>query len=104
MVAGNAMNRKAEDTFESQAINFRCIDTTNTGVNKETRFIPPNSCNQGLRVQVFFPSCWDGKNFDFADHKSHLSYPALGNGNTYNYGVCLHTHPVQLVSIFYEVL
>src|SRR5262249_38669487 len=42
--------------------------------------VPPTSaiptCPQGtgLRLHVRFPSCWDGKNLDSADHKSHMAY------------------------------
>ena len=55
-------------------------------------------CPDGLRAQVFFPSCWDGVNLDSPDHKSHMAYPdGIDNGQ------CPLTHPVHLVSIFYEV-
>ena len=47
---------------------------------------------------MFFPSCWDGKNLDSPDHKSHMSYP---NG-AFNDGTCPPSHPVHLISLFYE--
>jgi Domain of unknown function (DUF1996) len=31
-----------------------------------------------LRLHVNFPSCWDGRNLDTANHKSHLAYPVRG--------------------------
>ncbi|OJT05575.1 hypothetical protein TRAPUB_3588 [Trametes pubescens] len=49
---------------------------------------------------VFFPSCWDGVNLDSADHKSHMAYPI----QNYNSGDCPASHPVHLVSLFYEML
>jgi hypothetical protein len=52
-----------------------------------------------LRAEVYFPSCWDGKNLDTPDHKSHMAYPAIGD---YNGGVCPESHPVALFSIFFE--
>ena len=56
-------------------------------------------CPDGLRAQVFFPSCWDGVNLDSPDHKSHMAYPdGIDNGR------CPSTHPHHLISIFYEVL
>ena len=60
----------------------------------------PHNCPNGMRAQVFFPSCWDGVNIDSADHKSHMSYPA----DVYNSGKCPSSHPVHLVSIFYEMI
>ena len=56
------------------------------------------NCPDGLRAQVFFPSCWDGVNLDSPDHKSHMAYPdGIDNGQ------CPYTHPNHLISIFYEV-
>jgi len=44
-----------------------------------------------LRLHVNFPSCWDGKSIDSADHKSHLAYPTAG--------VCSADHPVAVPAI-----
>ncbi len=51
------------------------------------------SCNVGSRltVSVRFPYCWDGRNLDAPDHRSHLSY---GVNNTW--GPCPASHPVHL--------
>lgn len=40
--------------------------------------LPTGPCPQGLRTQIVFPSCWDGKNLDSSDHQSHMSYPIDG--------------------------
>lgn len=55
--------------------------------------------DSGLRLQVFFPSCWNGKDLDSPDHKSHMAYP-----DGVNSGKCPPTHPKRFISIFYEVL
>ena len=47
---------------------------------------------------MFFPGCWDGANLDSADHKSHMAYPS-----GINTGECPSSHPVHVISIFYEV-
>jgi len=52
-----------------------------------------------MRWEVYFPSCWDGVNLDSPDHKTHMSYPAIGD---FNGGVCPISHPVALLSIFFE--
>lgn len=39
------------------------------------------------------PSCWDGKNLDSADHRSHLSYPGYGS---WGYLKCDAGHPYVL--------
>ncbi len=35
----------------------------------------PDARRHALRLHVTFPSCWDGKNLDSADHQSHVTYP-----------------------------
>ena len=61
--------------------------------------VPPSSdmptCPQGrgssLRLHVRFPSCWDGRRLDSADHKSHMAYAVRGT--------CPATHPVAVPAI-----
>lgn len=97
MLAGNPVKRNFTGGLDAYGINYACL-----GANKpETNELPNYNCPGGLRVQVFFPSCWDGVNLDSADHRSHMSYPA---GQNYNNGPCPASHPVHLVSLFYEVL
>ncbi|KAG9677168.1 WSC-domain-containing protein, partial [Aureobasidium melanogenum] len=98
MVAGNPFKRNHTDDFESEAISFVCLDYS--GGSSTSDGLPNKNCPDGLRAQVFFPSCWDGVNLDSADHKSHMSYPV---GGSYDSGSCPDSHPVHLISIFYEV-
>jgi len=96
MVAGDPARRSQNNSdFADRAIAIMCIFN---GGSKEYNGFPPRQCNT-MRSEVYFPSCWDGKNLDSADHKSHVSYPAIGD---YNGGVCPQSHPVALMSIFYE--
>lgn len=98
MLAGNPFKRNHTDDFESEAVSFVCLDYS--GGSSTSDGLPTKNCPDGLRAQVFFPSCWDGVNLDSADHKSHMSYPI---GGSYDSGKCPDTHPVHLISIFYEV-
>jgi len=41
--------------------------------------------------------CWDGKNLDSPDHRSHMAYPS-----SYNGGDCPDTHPVRIPGVFFE--
>ena len=72
MVAGEPSLRSYNDTLEQNAISFACLGT-NTA---ETNGFPNIKCPDGLRAQVFFPSCWNGVDLDSADHKSHMAYPS----------------------------
>lgn len=51
----------------------------------------PSGRRTALRLHVRFPSCWDGKNLDSADHKLHVAYPRRGT--------CPVTHPVATPEI-----
>jgi hypothetical protein len=95
MVAGNPFLRSYSGSREQEAVSWACLGIS----GHETPYIPNQNCPQGLRAQVFFPSCWDGKNLDSADHKSHMTYPS-----TYNAGSCPPSHPKRFISLFYEVI
>jgi len=56
-------------------------------------------CPDGLRAEVFFPSCWDGKNSDHEDHRSHMAYPS-----TMDDGDCPEGYPVRVPSLFFETI
>jgi Domain of unknown function (DUF1996) len=51
----------------------------------------PNTKSESLRLHVTFPSCWDGRRLDSADHKSHMAYAMRG--------ACPTTHPVAVPAI-----
>ena len=94
-MAGDSNKRSATDDFAGRAVTHKCV-----GVDgPDSKGLPTTKCDQ-IRAQVTFPSCWDGKNLDSANHKSHVSYPKDGN---YDGGRCPSTHPVHLVTLFYEV-
>lgn len=99
MLAGNPFKRSGGSDFASQAVSYNCLDYNKQGGNPETGGFPNMNCPDGLRSQVFFPSCWDGKNLYLPD-QSHMSYPI----GAYNDGACPSTHPVHLISIFYEII
>jgi len=96
MVAGDPLRRSQNNNdFAQKAVNIMCIFD---GGSTQYQGFPPRQCNV-MRWEVYFPSCWDGKNLDSPDHKSHVAYPAVGN---FDGGVCPESHPVAILSIFYE--
>lgn len=72
---------------------FACPGTNTAEINN----LPPYNCPNGLRAQVFFPSCWNVKDLDTPDHISHMSYPL---SETYNSGPCPADFPIQFISLF----
>ena len=99
MVAGNPELRNFTNTEEQLAVSYACLNY-NGPATPQTQAFPTVNCPDGLRAQVYFPSCWDGVNLDSPDHKSHMAYP-IGQ---YDDGTCPDSHPQPLISIFYEVI
>ncbi len=100
MLAGDPSKRTYDDDFASAAVSYRCLDYNGPPI-EETHAFPNRNCPNGLRAQIFFPSCWDGENLDSADHRSHMAYPT---GPAHDNGRCPESHPVHLISIFYETI
>ncbi|MCM1942159.1 DUF1996 domain-containing protein [Streptomyces sp. G3] len=65
----------------------------------------PTDCPERPEVQVNIrfqaPSCWDGKNLDTPDHKSHMAYPVVNPGTNNN--ICPADHPVALPMIEFKM-
>lgn len=96
MLAGSPMLRSSGNSLEQQAVNYVCLDYAKG--SSSWSGLPSQNCPQGLRAQIVFPSCWDGKNLDAADHKSHMAYPwGVSTGG------CPAGFPVRLMTVFIEV-
>ena len=92
MIAGDASNA----TASGGAWRYACLDKTFMRVLNDGKQIPV--CPAGsvsLQIEVFFPQCWDGRNLDSPDHKSHMAYPVQFK--------CPSTHPVALPEITFVV-
>lgn len=63
---------------------------------KEQPYMFETNCTNGMRAQLHFQSCWDGKNLYKPDN-SHVAY--LSNIDD---GICPPDHPVPFVHIFME--
>jgi hypothetical protein len=100
MVAGDPYRSTYNaSNIPDQAISFVCLNgadpTNNNG--PQTAF-PQTACPDGLRMQVNFPSCWDGANLDAPDHMAHMAYPE-GHPDS---GDCPASHPVKTILLFNE--
>jgi hypothetical protein len=112
MIVGDAMTRSMNSTnIEAKAVSFRCWeksfgdDESAPGTGKDTFGFPPKYCPGGIRTNIFFPTCWDGKNLDSPDHKSHVRYPDGTKNAVDNLsGKCPKSHPVQLPQLFLETV
>jgi len=110
MIAGDAAET-SESKVNKVSICHRCWDRPdeNTFVGgapcsgSDTVGIPKDTKCQKIRQTIVFPTCWDGKNLDSPDHKSHVAYGSsrsAGGG-----GSCTDAKfPVKLPQIMYEVM
>ncbi|MCI0609798.1 MAG: DUF1996 domain-containing protein [Anaerolineae bacterium] len=88
MIIGNAKAKSPQENPQlGKDIIFKCGPGSTTDLPA-----PPTSCSSGIMVvSLRFPNCWDGKNLDSPDHKSHMAYPSGSR--------CPSTHPVVLPRI-----
>lgn len=85
MLAGDMM---ATSPQNAGIAGFQCrIEGKGATVKKQS--LPPQCGSKALfEMSVRFPNCWDGKNLDSPDHRSHMSY-----ASGYR---CDPAHPVQI--------
>ena len=104
MMAGDPFQRNEtyKQAAPGEAVSFVCLDYS--GTSSQHLRMPNMNCPDGLRAQVYFPSCWSGKYFDAPDGGSQVADMAYPTGGHYDNGPCPASHPKQLISIFYEVI
>lgn len=98
------LKQTGQSDLEQRAVGFNCMNYNKAPEPSFFRHYMPNktftdaNCPQGLRLELQFPSCWNGE-LDSDDHKSHVAYPDLvGNGN------CPPTHTKRLVTMMFETI
>lgn len=100
-----ALGQTSQDDLSQRALGFNCLNYAIAPEGSLYRHYLPDkaymdaNCKDGIRLELMFPSCWDGVNVDSADHQSHMAYPDLVQD-----GNCPSGFPVRLVSLFYETI
>ncbi|KAK2767931.1 hypothetical protein FQN53_006411 [Emmonsiellopsis sp. PD_33] len=91
--------------LSQKAVGYNCLNYKKDPEPSIYRHTMPSkafldaNCPDGVRMELMFPSCWNGKDLDTKDHKSHMAYPSLVND-----GVCPEGFETRLVSLFYETI
>lgn len=99
----------ANDTTQlalaQKAIGFNCLNyyalpegSLEYNYMRNKTFID-EKCPDGLRLELSFPSCWNGKDLTSENHKSHIKFPKLGQT-----GDCPDGFPVRMPVLFYETI
>lgn len=94
-------------SWDQWSMNFQCVrrptreTVAGTGVYQtlaEAAAVCP--VGQWIKADLDGPSCWDGKNLDTSDHRSHVVYPtgAMSGGGRY----CDAAHPYRIPTIAYQ--
>lgn len=114
MLVGDPTLRSRPDTTLKRQNCFRCYTGPNFGGdvgapcmdgNVDTEALPTKACAGGIRSNILFPTCWDGKNLDTPNHQDHVAYPTTGPADFLSLGgACPSTHPVRIPQVMYEVV
>ncbi|KAM7192342.1 protein of unknown function (DUF1996) domain containing protein [Naviculisporaceae sp. PSN 640] len=115
MLVGDANQRQKIGNGKKSQSCFRCYSGPNwrgddaapcADARLDTEHFPTQPCS-GIRSNILYPTCWDGKNLDSPDHKSHVAYPVAGpaafTGSSVG-GACPSTHPVKIPQIMLEIV
>lgn len=109
MLAGSPSRRSApgpdatqQDKLSYKAIGFNCLrygaGNEDSLAHHEWRTDDWQTCFSGIRSELWFPSCWDGRS-DSPNHKDHMAYP-----DETKFGKCPSTHPKRLPSLMFETV
>lgn len=95
----------SQSTLRQKAVGFNCLHYQSTPEGSLQRHGLPSkeymdaNCNDGMRLELMFPSCWNGKDADSPDHQSHLAFPdGVMSGN------CPQGFDQRIPSMFYETI
>jgi hypothetical protein len=100
MIAGDMRVMPGGTPQSSTVARWHCQswNSSDAGNPRWSATIPECVAPDRVRFDLFFPSCWNGRELDSADHKSHLAYPVTVGQST----VCPETHPVPILRVSYH--
>lgn len=96
---------KTQHALGQKAIGFNCLNYKKQPEGSMYRHFLPDkeymdaNCDDGIRAELFFPSCWNGKDVDSDNHRDHVQYPDLVND-----GKCPEGFETRVPSLFFETI
>ena len=100
-----------QDALAQKAVGFNCLydpflqpdkkpeDTLQRHFLPDKEFLEAN-CRYGIRAEVLFPTCWNGKDLSSPDLRSHLAYSDSGA----NGGRCPKGYDVPIMQLLFETI
>ena len=91
--------------LSQKALGFNCLNNAEQAEPTLYRHFMPNktyldaNCPDGLRLELMFPSCWNGVDLDSHNHRSHMAYP-----DYVMTGSCPEGYDVKVPSLLYETV
>ena len=101
MIAGNHLAQPGNEQ-DTSIVRWHCQEweSSDAGNPLWSKSIPECVAPDRLRMDIFFPSCWNGLDLDSSDHKSHMTYPTNNGGPSGT--VCPDTHTTPIVRVSYH--
>jgi hypothetical protein len=93
---------KTQVALSEKAIGFTCLGVAEGALKRH--FLPPKSfidsnCIDGLRLELQFPSCWNGRTLHPRDIEPQMAYPDL-----LSEGECPNGFNVRLPALYFETI
>lgn len=99
------LGQTKQSDLRQRAIGFNCMDYSKAPEGALYRHYMPEkpyldaNCRDGIRIELMFPSCWNGRDIQSEDHMSHVAYPDLVTE-----GDCPDGFDVKLPGLFFETI
>ncbi|ROT38938.1 hypothetical protein SODALDRAFT_275518 [Sodiomyces alkalinus F11] len=94
-----------QESLGERSMGFNCLNyagnpepTLYRHTIPDKAFIDAN-CPNGIRTEITFPSCWNGKDLGSEDHRSHMAYPDMLRA-----GQCPDDFPVHMPTMLFETV
>ena len=95
---------RTQQSLMEKSIGFNCMGNSVAPEGALERHSMPerakiDTCYEGIRAELQFPSCWNGVDLDSDNHTQHVAYPYLLRN-----GACPEGFDVRLPTLFYETI
>lgn len=101
IIAGNGATVPGASQSTSVA-RWHCVSWGSSDANGGpwSSTIPQCKAPDMVRFDIFFPSCWNGKDLDSSNHQDHMAYPVNSGGP--NGTRCPSSHPVPVARVSFH--